>query len=121
MRFSFTYNSEGKLETFSFNDDDRLQRIDHNVSALARDLNILGDRIMASLDDVLNDVTAESTVIDSLVVLLNGIKQQLADALSGTVIPPAVQAKIDAIFTQAEANKTKLSDAVTANTPAANP
>lgn len=75
--------------------------------------------IMATLDQVLADVTAESSQLDSLNALIVGIKQQLADALSGATLPPAVQAKVDAVFTQAEANATKIATAISANTPAA--
>ncbi len=69
---------------------------------------------MATLDQILDDVTAEPTQIDSLSALIAGLKQQLADALSGVTLPTAVQAKVDAIFTQAEANKQKLVDAINA-------
>jgi altronate dehydratase len=68
-------------------------------------------KIMATLDEVLADVTDEGTQIDSLSVLVAGLKQQLADALSGTTLPPAVQAKVDAVFAG--------DDAINANTPAA--
>lgn len=72
-----------------------------------------------TLDQILQDVTDESTVIDSISTLIDGLRQQLADALSGTTLPPAVQAKIDAVFAQAETNKTKLANALVVNTPAA--
>ena len=77
------------------------------------------DKIMATLDQVLEDVNAESTLIDSISTLVAGLKQQIADALSGATLPPAVQEKVDAVFAQAETNKAKLADAVSANTPAA--
>lgn len=68
------------------------------------------------LDQILAVINEESTVADTLIGLIQGIKQQLADALAGTVVTPEVQAKIDAILSQATANKQKLSDAVIANT-----
>jgi hypothetical protein len=74
---------------------------------------------MADLDAVLADVTEEDTIIDSVITLLNGVEQQLKDALAGATISPAVQAKIDAVFDKVEASKTKLSAALVANTPAA--
>ena len=76
-------------------------------------------KIMATLDEVLTDVADEGTQIDSLSVLVAGMKQQLADALAGTTLPPAVQAKVDAVFAGVEANKQKVVDAINANTPAA--
>ena len=75
--------------------------------------------IMASLDDVAADVSAEPTLIASLSTLMLGFKDQLAAALAGTTLPPAVQAKIDSIFNQAEANKAQIAAAVVAGTPAA--
>lgn len=76
-------------------------------------------RIMNTLDEVLADVTEEGSQIDSLSVLTAGLKQQLADALSGTTLPPAVQAKVDAVFAGVEQNKGKVIAALNANTPAA--
>lgn len=75
--------------------------------------------IMANtLDDVLKDVTDESTLDDSIIALLTGIKAQLDSVLAGG-LTPAQQAKVDAIFSGLEANKAKVSAAITANTPAA--
>lgn len=76
-------------------------------------------QIMATLDEVLTDVAAESTQIDSLSTLTAGLKQQLADALAGTTLPPATQAKIDAVFAGVEANKAKVVTAINTNTAAA--
>ena len=82
-----------------------LQRIEQRIEKMAR-----------TLDEVLADVTDEGTQIDSLVTLVNGIEQQLKDALSGTTLPPAVQAKVDAVFDAVEANKSKVVAAINANT-----
>jgi hypothetical protein len=73
----------------------------------------------ATLDSILAKVTDEETLEDSLIALVGGLKQQLADALSGTTLPAATQAKVDAIFTAVEAQSQKMTDAITANTPAA--
>ena len=72
-----------------------------------------------TLDEVLVAVTKADEVDDSLIALTAGIKQQLKDALAGTTLPPAVQAKVDAIFTQVEAGKEKVAAAVLANTDSA--
>lgn len=79
----------------------------------------LGVRIMASIDDLVNDVAAESTVDDSIIALVQGLQTQLAAALANVTIPPDVQAKIDQAFAGIEANKAKLAAAVVAGTPAA--
>lgn len=74
-----------------------------------------------TLDEVLADVTGEGSQIDSLVALVNGIEQQLKDALANTTLPPDVQAKVDAVFDAVEANKAKVVGAINANTPVAQP
>lgn len=76
---------------------------------------------MATLDQVAQDMTDESTQIDGLSTLMAGLRQQVADALAGTTLPPSVQAKVDAVFAQAEANKAKLATALNANTPPLTP
>ncbi len=75
------------------------------------------EKIMATLDQVLADVTDESTRLDSMSALISGLKQQVADALSGTTLPPATQAKVDAIFAAAETNKGKIDAALNTNVP----
>lgn len=91
-----------------------------SMSGLATkdDLNVILERLnkmAATLDDVLKDVTDESTVIDGISTLLSGLQQQLKDALANA----ADKAKVDAIFAAVESNKAKLAKAVTDNTPAA--
>ena len=75
--------------------------------------------IMATLDQVLQDVTDQTTQIASLQALILGLKQQIADALSGASLPSGVQVKIDQIFQNLEANKAALANALNAGTPAA--
>lgn len=74
---------------------------------------------MATLEEVLQKVRENRTVLGSLNTLLDGIRQQVADVLSGAVVPPAVQAKINAIFDEATATGEELAQVVTENTPAA--
>jgi len=70
------------------------------------------NQIMATIQDVQAAVAAESTVDDSIITLLNGIVQQLKDALA-TGNPAA----LDAVVQSIQANTAKLQAAVTANTP----
>jgi hypothetical protein len=77
-------------------------------------------------DDLIAKVAEESTVEDGLIAVADAdtgiiatLKQQLADALSGVTVGPEVQAKIDTAFNQAQANISKVTDAVTRNTPQA--
>lgn len=73
------------------------------------------EKIMATLDEVLQDVTDETTAIDSVAALIQGLRDQIAAA----GLSPADQAKVDAIFATAETNKAKIAAALAANTPAA--
>jgi uncharacterized protein YoxC len=70
------------------------------------------DKIMATVDDLVADVSAESTVIDSAVALLKG----LADALKAAGTDPAKLAQLHSDIT---AKTQVLAQAVTDNTPAA--
>lgn len=70
---------------------------------------------MSKIDDLTAAVTAEKTVEDSAIALLNGLSQQLKDALASGNTDAAVQTVIDSLA----ANTSALSAAVTANTPAA--
>ena len=74
---------------------------------------------MATYDETLALVTDEDTKIDSLIALFAGMKAQLADVLSGVVIPPAVQAKVDAIFAKLTSGAAAVQTAIDANTPPA--
>jgi len=76
---------------------------------------------MATLDQITQDMADETTAIDGLSTFIAGLKQQLADALAGATLNPATQAKVDAIFAAAEANKAKLAAALAANVPPAPP
>ncbi len=68
--------------------------------------------LMATLSDVQAAVTAEDTVIDSAIALLQGLAAQIA-ALAPN------QAAIDALAADVTAKTTALANAVAANTPAA--
>lgn len=80
-------------------------------AALAQ-LNQKLDKIMATLVDIQAAVTAEDTVIDSALALINGLAAQVA-ALAPN------QAAIDALAADITAKSTALAAGVAANTPAA--
>lgn len=92
-------------------DDKTHQMLVQVLSALGQ-LNIQGAQIMATLADVQAAVTAEDTVVDSAVTLLQGLAAQVA-ALTPN------QAAIDALAADIGAKTQALADAVAANTPAA--
>jgi hypothetical protein len=68
--------------------------------------------IMHTLDEVLAEVTNEQGEIASITTLINGLRQQVTDALAGQTIPPPVQAKVDAIFAAAVANNAAIAQAL---------
>lgn len=92
--------------------DAQLAEIRRENKAAFLHLNQRLDTIMANLADVQADVTAEDTVIDSAIALLQGLAAQVA------ALPPN-QAAIDALAADITAKTQVLANAVTANTPAA--
>lgn len=95
---------------------DQVQVVDHKVSTLINQEIVQ----MASLADTLAAVQAESTAVGSLVTLVQGLKSQLDDVLSGK-LDAASQAQVDAIFAEATSEKDAVVAAVQANTPTAQP
>ena len=92
-----------------------LAAILRKLDGLAQLIRQEGATIMATLDQVLATVTEETTIIESIGALIQGLKDQIANA----GLTAADQAKVDQIFATAEANKAALATAVVANTPAA--
>ncbi len=72
---------------------------------------------MATLEQVLNDVTQEPERLGRISELVSGLRQQIADALADVTLPPDVQEELDAIFTQLETNKAKIDAALNADVP----
>lgn len=70
--------------------------------------------IMAKIDDLKAAVQRTTDAEDSVIVLLQGISQQLKDAVAAN--DPA---QIDAVIASLDANTAKLASAVVDNTPAA--
>lgn len=75
---------------------------------------VLENTIMPTMDDLKAAVTRNTSVDDSVLALLQGISQQLKDAQAAN----DPQAIAD-VIAQLDANTQKMTDAVTANTPAA--
>ena len=101
---------------------EQLERVEASQKRIENKLDLLikGEAMEnETLDQLLADVQSESTVDDSIIALVGSIQSQLAAALANTTIAPADQDKINAIFSAVEANKAKISAAVTANTPTA--
>lgn len=91
-------------------------RIDHLLNIVKR-IELNTEKLMATLDETLALVSDESTKLDSVIALIDGLKKQLDDVLAGVTLPPAVQAKVDAIFSAATTNAAKIVDALDTNVP----
>lgn len=87
-------------------DEDRLARIEAHLHRIEH----AQGKIMSALSDLQASVTAEDTVIDGVVTLLEGLSAALAAA--GT--DPAALA---ALKTDIDARTKQMADAVVANTP----
>lgn len=94
-----------------------------DLDALDRYLRKL-ERLVAmarTFEETLAQVTLERTRIGSLKALIAGLKQQVADALSGTTLPADAQAKLDAIFDEASGGTADADAALNTNVPPATP
>ena len=67
---------------------------------------------MATLDQVLEKVSEQHGTIESMKVFISALEQQVRDALSGTTLPPNVQAKVDAVFAGLNQNNRRIAAAI---------
>lgn len=77
------------------------------------------ETIMADLSKLQSDVSAQTTVIQSVSTLLSQLSKEISDLKNQGNADPALQAAIDDLASKVEANSQSLADAVTTNTPAA--
>jgi len=70
------------------------------------------EKLMSSLDDDLALIQSQGTQIAGVNTLITTLNQRVADALSGVTLPPAVQAKVDAVFTGLTDNSAALATAL---------
>lgn len=92
-----------------------LQRIERKIDLLLGVTVKVANTEVTMLEDIQAAVDAQTTVIDSVVALLEGLSRKVSDLVAaGTVDPAKVAALADAI----KANSQRLADAVAANTPA---
>jgi len=89
--------------------------------ATKQDLAALRQQLMATLEEVLAKVEANSTVLGSLNTLLDGLRTQVQEILSGELVPAPVQAKVDALFEKVSAQGQELAEVLLENTPQAPP
>lgn len=101
-------------------DQPELRAIQTQLAAIMGKLNNMSAEIDAALTTLQADVTAENTVIDSAVALINGFAAQLAAAVAAAQAAGATPAQLQAFTDLGTSITTKsgeLSAAVAANTP----
>jgi ABC-type transporter Mla subunit MlaD len=103
-----------------------LVTINESAAALGRLLRraeARDEEMAKTLDEVLEQVRATRGYVKSVSELIGGLKQQVTDALANTSprISDADQAKIDEIFTEAEAASTEAAAAIGANSTPSDP
>jgi hypothetical protein len=110
-----------KLNSIETKLDLALEFIQGIGQGLERTINLVGkeERYMSTMQDVLNDIAAETTLEQGLMTLVNNLQAQIKSITAAAGIPSDVQSDIDAAFTDLEANKTALAASLAANTPAA--
>ena len=91
----------------------RLDRIEATLGRIESALTTQGAKTMSILDDVLTEVSAQTTEVASVKALVDGLHQQLSDALAA-----GDTAKAQQILDALKANDAAL-QAVLANTPSA--
>jgi uncharacterized protein YoxC len=84
------------------------------LSLLERAVGLLSEisqketQVMATIQELIDDVAEEKVFLDKLVVFVQGLQDQIK-ALG---LPPATQAQIDKVFAAVEANKTEITSAM---------
>lgn len=76
-----------------------------HIEALLVELLFNQERTMASIDDVV-------AAVANLTTKVGNIEQALKSALGSTTLPPDVQAKVDAIFAEVNADAQSIDDAL---------
>lgn len=86
----------------------QLDRIEQKIDLILNKEGI----IMATIQQLVDDVVKENTLINGVSTLIQGLRDQITAAQGD-------QSKIDAIFNTMESNIGNLTNALQANTPAA--
>ena len=74
-------------------------------------------RLMATLDEGLEIVASQKTKLASWDAFWDNVRQQLADALSGVTLPPAAQAKVDALIDGLKENSLRIDESLAEGVP----
>jgi hypothetical protein len=99
-----------------FTTDDRAALLE--ALSLLRQIRKMERMIGMTLDDLIDQVSTEGTVISSAITLLNGLHQQILDLAAQIAASGQDATKITALASAIGAQTQALADAVAANTPA---
>ena len=76
---------------------------------------------MATLQEAIAIIKPLKTKVEGLNVLMDNMRQQIADLLANGGVTPALQAQIDEVFTDAKALSDEITVAVDENVPPVTP
>lgn len=102
---SVTFEVEGKKATARFKSraiENALESINAKVDHLVQTINQMEEANMATMEQIITELENTKAGVQSLNVLMDAMRQKIADLLAGEIVPPNLQAKIDAIFAEAK-------------------
>ena len=85
-------------------------KLERRVAALEQQM----EYVMATLQDVIDEVAVQKTTVASLATFVQGLQDKI-NALPG--ITPAMQAQIDQVFADVDVNNKAIAAAMVANVP----
>lgn len=97
-----------------------LERIQAHLDHVVRRVNkitFMEGRQMASMQEIIDLITPLKSKVEGLNVLMDSMRNKIAELLAGEIVPPALQAKIDAVFTEAKGVADEIQVAIDENTP----
>ena len=86
----------------------QLSRIESSLQSLLGKVNTMSQAV----DDLVQAVADQKGDINSMKVFIAGLEQQIKDVLSGVTLPPAVEAKLQAVFADVKSNSQEIKDAI---------
>lgn len=101
-----------------------LERIQAHLDHVVRRVNkitFMEGRQMASMQEIIDLITPLKSKVEGLNVLMDSMRNKIAELLAGEIVPPALQAKIDAVFTEAKGVADEIQVAIDENTPPVEP
>jgi len=102
---SATFEVEGKKATVRFSAqavEVALTTLSAKVDGIVQTLKRMEDGNMATFEEIITELQNTKAGVQSLNTLMDSMRQKIADLLAGEIVPPSLQAKIDAIFLEAK-------------------